>query len=240
MIEVVAFVAFFISFLITFIGSPHLRIYVDPNIVRPRLTYRLSDWLDAGSAAILGVCAFIGIIVLVAGIRKENVVEVVIGTATYGSCLGIGLHPLYLLHIARRKKREEDVSRLQQRTVDLAAKYGGVLSPLHLIKEFGVGIEVAVEILEGFVRHGLAIRIKKPLIGTFYDFPIVRAHMTEIERKIIELLRDEPEGLTIPQMINMTGLSIESLRHTLDRLIADEVIVPLRLEGKYVLRGFTH
>jgi len=234
-------VVFFISFLISFIGSAHLRIYVNPNILNILKYSGLSMYnyyMDAGSLGILG--CFLGIIVWVAGILGGNVVEVVIGAALFGSCLGICLHPLYLLHIARRKMRERDVSRLQQQTVDLAAKYGGVLPPLHLIKEFGVGIEVAVEILEGFVRHGLAIRIKKPLIGTFYDFPIVRAHMTEIERKIIELLRDEPEGLTIPQMINMTGLSIESLRHTLDRLIADEVIVPLRLEGKYVLRGFTH
>jgi hypothetical protein len=131
-----------------------------------------------------------------------------------------------------------EVSGLQQKIVNLAAKYGGILSPLHLIKEFGIGIEDAIEVLKKFVRHGLAVRIDKPLIGTFYDFPIVRAYMTKTERKIIEILRDNPEGLTIPQIVDMTDLSIESLKHTLERLIAEEVVVPRHLEGKYVLRSY--
>jgi hypothetical protein len=156
----------------------------------------------------------------------------------WGLGLGDFLHPLYLLYLSRRKAEEVEVSGLQQKIVNLAAKYGGILSPLHLIKEFGIGIEDAIEVLKKFVRHGLAVRIDKPLIGTFYDFPIVRAYMTKTERKIIEILRDNPEGLTIPQIVDMTDLSIESLKHTLERLIAEEVVVPRHLEGKYVLRSY--
>jgi hypothetical protein len=138
---------------------------------------------------------------------------------------------------------------VQKRVVELATEYGGILSPLHLVKDDDLtwkwhlenkdGTKEAIEVLERFTRHGLAVKIEKPLIGRFYYFPMVLAHMTETERKIIEMLMDEPDGLTIPQMIYMTALSIESLKHTLERLIADGVVVARPLEEKYVLRGFS-
>jgi hypothetical protein len=234
-----AITTFFILFIVSFIGSAYIRMYVNPHIL---LAYKpfYSEEEQVGIIAFALLFGIFGFTAIWQGITLNVTWAAILGGVLLGLTSGVCSHPLYLLYLSRRKAEEVEVSRLQQKVVDLAAKYGGILSPLHLIKEFGIGIEVAIEVLEKFVRHGLAVRIDKPLLGTFYDFAIVRAHMTETERKIIEILRDNPEGLTIPQIVDMTGLSIESLKHTLERLIADEVVVPRHIEGKYVLRGFTH
>jgi hypothetical protein len=228
-----AMMAFFIPFIISFFGIPYLRMYINPFRF---LAYELY-WDEEGVVIASSTLIFLGVYIIgTGGVGLKVDLSFVVGAALIGLGLGVLSHPLYLLHLSRRKKVR--VSGLHKNVVDLAAKYGGILSPLHLIKEFGIGIEVAIEELEKFVKHGLAVRINKPLLGTYYDFAIVRAHMTEIERKIIEILRDNPEGLTTPQMVDTTGLSIESLKHTLERLIAEGVVVSRHLEGKYVLRGY--
>jgi hypothetical protein len=225
-----AIMAFFVTIFSSFLGIPHLRMYINP--VHMRVAYELEDYETIG---VIGIpFSVLGLVFLIAPFAEV----MVFSAALLGLGLGILLHPLYLLHLSRRKVEEVRVSGLHKKVVDLAAKYGGILSPLHLIKEFDIGIEVAIKVLEKFVYHGLAVRINKPLLGTFYDFAIVRAHMAETERKIIEILRDNPEGLTIPRMVDTTGLSIESLKHTLGRLIAEGVVVSRHLEGKYVLRGY--
>jgi hypothetical protein len=228
-----AIMAFFVTFFSSFLGIPHLRMYINPF----RVAYKLEDYYDE-IFSIGVIFTVLGLLLLIASFLAEYTLVMVFGAALLGLGLGISLHPLYLLHLSRRKVEEVRVSGLHKKVVDLAAKYGGILSPLHLIKEFDIGIEVAIKVLEKFVYHGLAVRINKPLLGTFYDFAIVRAHMAETERKIIEILRDNPEGLTIPRMVDTTGLSIESLKHTLERLIAEGVVVSRHLEGKYVLRGY--
>jgi predicted transcriptional regulator len=57
-----------------------------------------------------------------------------------------------------------------------------------------------------------------------YDFPSTRTYLSRTDNQIIEVLRDNPYGLSRAQLIQTTGLSIESLDEALKRLETKGII----------------
>jgi DNA-binding transcriptional ArsR family regulator len=224
--------SFFVGFLPTFIGLAHLRMFINPHNCP---NYAVEPFRDEGTTDVISLAG--------AGLLTSFAIAILLDSSVAyfiaGLCGGAISHPIYLAYIARREMIKSGKSVLQKKVVDLAAEYGGILSPLHLIRELEIDIKDAVELLESFVKYGLAVRIESD-IGKFYDFPLVRSYMTDTEKRIIEILRDNPNGLTLPQLISKTNLSIESLNHTLDRLRASGIVISREPEGKFMLRGFTH
>jgi|GEM_PF-2107325 len=218
-----------IIFLVSLAGICFLRGPVDIDYHK-----KIADELET-SLVISFIIGIVGSFIVSVWMRVPAIVIAVL----VGLCLGAGLHPLCLLYSSRLISKKKEYSRLQQQVIDLAKKYAGILSTLHLIIELGIELKLACKILEEFVKHGLAKRFSHPQLGVFYDFPMVRSHMLEIERDIIKKLKENPEGLTFQQIfLDMKDLSIEALKYSLNRLESDSSVVHDYMQDKYMLRSF--
>ena len=228
--------SFLSSFALCFVGIPYIRLYVNPDLHKK---YDLKgDYAGGGAYAylilgIFGLC-FIGIM--------ASAFSVEVGLLLIGAGLGSVLHPFYLLHIVRTRQKmmekAEVLRKFDERVVSTAIKYGGVISPLHLIKELKITVEEAINMLERFAQHGMAHKIMISPTGAYiYDFPIARAHLAMADRRIIETLINHPEGLSKSELLTKTNLSLESLEESLSRLISKGIIINLSTSDLYKLRG---
>jgi len=107
--------------------------------------------------------------------------------------------------------------------LDVAKKYGGILTPSTLVWEININLETAHKILERFCKYGEAYKKKFGSL-VIYDFPSARAYLSRTDNQIIELLRDNPYGMSRVELLQATGLSIESLDEALKRLESKDVI----------------
>jgi len=105
----------------------------------------------------------------------------------------------------------------------LAKKYGGILTPSVLVWELKIPLEVAKKALERFCKHGEA---HKKEVGslTIYDFPGARIYLSGTDNQIVEVLRDNPHGMSRTQLLQAMALSIESLDEALRRLESKGII----------------
>jgi hypothetical protein len=229
MIMSVEIIAASVTFLVSLIAIYFLRGPADIDYHK-----KVADELEA-SLTISFIIGVVGSFIVSVWMRMPAIIVAVLA----GLCLGIGLHPLCILYSSRTIRKKKEYSHLQQQVIDLAKKYAGVLSVLHLIIELEIGLKLAYKILEEFVKQSLAKRFSHPQLGVFYDFPIVRSHMLEIEREIVEKLKENPEGLTFQQIfLDMKGLSVEALRYSLNKLESDSSVVHDYMQDKYMLRSF--
>jgi hypothetical protein len=229
MIMSVEIIAASVTFLVSLIAIYFLRGPADIDYHK-----KVADELEA-SLTISFIIGVVGSFIVSVWMRMPAIIVAVLA----GLCLGIGLHPLCILYSSRTIRKKKEYSHLQRQVIDLAKKYAGVLSVLHLIIELEIGLKLAYKILEEFVKQRLAKRFSHPKLVVFYDFPIVGSHMLEIEREIVEKLKENPEGLTFQQIfLDMKGLSVEALRYSLNKLESDSSVVHDYMQDKYMLRSF--
>ena len=144
---IIALLNFLGSFTLCFVGIPYLRLYVDPDLPRK---YKLEDDVEAliPLGFVSGFLAWIFPVLLTLAFqsRWDLLNPIAIG---FGVGLGIILHPLYLLHLLHKRSEDQlrtiKLRKLDKSIVEMAIKCGGVLSPLHLVKELGITIEEAIK-----------------------------------------------------------------------------------------------
>jgi hypothetical protein len=126
--------------------------------------------------------------------------------------------------------------------LDIAKRYGGVVTKSVVIWEISKKmsekrsispkkaeklLEKAEEALERFCRKGEAVKKKVKVDSRdiyIYDFPNVRFQLAKTDNRIIEVLQDNPHGMSRTQLLQATALSIESLDEALRRLESKGII----------------
>jgi DNA-binding transcriptional ArsR family regulator len=118
---------------------------------------------------------------------------------------------------------ETQMGEVDAEILAIARKYGGILTQSVVVWETKVALEEAKKRLERFCKYGEAY---KRNIGSLivYDFPSTRTYLSRTDNQIIELLRDNPYGMSRAQLLQATGLSIESLDEALKRLETKGII----------------
>jgi DNA-binding transcriptional ArsR family regulator len=118
---------------------------------------------------------------------------------------------------------ETQMGKVDAEILAIARKYGGILTQSVVVWETKVALEEAKKRLERFCKYGEAY---KRNIGSLivYDFPSTRTYLSRTDNQIIELLRDNPYGMSRAQLLQATGLSIESLDEALKRLETKGII----------------
>jgi len=132
------------------------------------------------------------------------------------------------------KVRDEEIKRLEKEVLVLARKYGGILTVSTVVAEKEVTLEEAMTVLERFCMYGEAIK-KKTGFLTIYDFPGIRLHLSDVENKIIEVLRDNPQGMSFGELLQATKLPVESLKESLKELESLKIVE--ESADRYRLRG---
>lgn len=122
--------------------------------------------------------------------------------------------------------------------LEIARKYGGILSLSVIVWEAKTNLEKAQKSLERFCKYGEA---NKRTIGslTIYDFPSARVYLNRVDNQIVEIMRDNPYGMSRTQLLQITGLSIDSLDESLKRLESLGIIYHEMESDLYRLRGIT-
>lgn len=136
-------------------------------------------------------------------------------------------------HFAKESKKIAD-----DEILSLAKKYGGILTQSVIVWEKKTTLEEAKKSLERFVKHGEA---EKKKIGflTIFDFPSARVYLNKIENLIVEIMRDNPYGMSKSQLMQLTRLSLDSLNEALKRLESLGIICYDIENDVYRLRGVT-
>lgn len=131
----------------------------------------------------------------------------------------------YMVYVFAREGliRETHMGKADAEILAIARKYGGILAQSVVVWETNVPLEEAKKRLERFCKYGEAIK-KKVGSLTVYDFPSARTYLSRTDSQIIELLRDNPYGMSRAQLLQITGLSIESLDEALKRLETKGII----------------
>jgi len=118
----------------------------------------------------------------------------------------------------------------------IAKKYGGILTPSVVVWETNVKLEKAKKRSERFVKHGDA---NKKKIGplTIYDFPSTRIYLARSDNQIIELLRDNPQGISRAMLLILTKMQLDVLDESLKRLESSRIIYQDPVTNNYGLKG---
>lgn len=130
----------------------------------------------------------------------------------------------------------EDEGSFDDRILAIARKYGGILTLGIVVSELKVSLEKARKHLERFVKYGEAVKKRSDTL-TIYDFPSARVYLSQTDKVVIELLRDNPYGLSKTELLRRTGLSIESLDETLKRLESKGIVYQDMVSDTYKLAG---
>jgi len=143
----------------------------------------------------------------------------------------------YPFYVDKISKFEQGVT-LDREVIGVAKKYGGII-PIVLVWELNISLDESRRILEKFCRLGEAQRKNIGSI-TIYDFPSTRVYLARSDTQIIELLRDNPRGLTRSNLLQLTNMSIDALDESLKRLESKGMIRYVMEIDAYVLKGITH
>jgi len=139
------------------------------------------------------------------------------------------------------QKRMSELSRirsLDREVLDVAKNYGGILTASVLVWELNIQLEEAQRILDRFCKLGEAAKRRTGSV-MIYDFPSARAYLSRTDNQIIELLRDNPYGMSRAQLLQVASLSIESLDEVLKRLESRGIIYYETGNDAYKLRGIS-
>jgi hypothetical protein len=139
------------------------------------------------------------------------------------------------------QKRMSELSRirsLDREVLDVAKNYGGILTASVLVWELNIRLEEAQRILDRFCKLGEAAKRRTGSV-MIYDFPSARAYLSRTDNQIIELLRDNPYGMSRAQLLQVASLSIESLDEVLKRLESRGIIYYETGNDAYKLRGIS-
>ena len=124
--------------------------------------------------------------------------------------------------------------RLDARLLELAARYGGVLTKALVVSELGLSLEEAGALLDRFCRHGEAREVPRGQI-TLYIFPSAQAGLSRAELKVLNALIDDPGGMTREELLSHTGLPPDELDDALLSLSLRKAVRFLSASGEYKL-----
>lgn len=141
-----------------------------------------------------------------------------------------------LIYILGADSEKAEKNAIDRQILAIAKKYGGILTPSVVVWELEINLKQAKKLLEKYVKYGEA---SKRTIGllTIYDFPSTRAYLSQIDNEIIELLRNNPNGLSKVQILQTLGFSIESIDEALKRLELNGIIHYNIESDTYMLKG---
>jgi len=121
---------------------------------------------------------------------------------------------------------------IDKRIIEIARKYGGVLTASLLCYELGISLEEAKKALDKFVRLGEA-NVDKGV----YDIPTARNYLARTDQQIISLLKTNIHGLSKTELLASLNLGIESLEESLRRLESCGIVIYDAVEGTFRLAG---
>lgn len=131
---------------------------------------------------------------------------------------------------------EIEYNLMDREILEVAKKYGGVITATVIVWERSISLENAKKCLERFVREGEAR--KKVVEGyTIYDFPSVRIYLNKSDKQIIDILVNHPEGLSKVELLHQTGLTSEAIDESIERLVRRGILYEDEISGIYSLRG---
>jgi hypothetical protein len=107
--------------------------------------------------------------------------------------------------------------------IDVARKYGGVLTKTVLSFETRCKLERAGTSLERFVQQGEARKFQAGSM-TVFDIPSARVHLLSADKTIIEFLVKNHGQASRHDLFRESGLSIEALEASLKRLETQALI----------------
>lgn len=106
--------------------------------------------------------------------------------------------------------------------IEVAKKYGGVLTKSVMVFELKTSLEVAELSLERFCKHGEA---RKVAVGsvTLYDFPSTRTYLGKLQNQLIEqfLQKTTVDRATLAVV---TGAGLEALNRALAELESQGIV----------------
>jgi outer membrane protein assembly factor BamB len=138
-----------------------------------------------------------------------------------------------------RKKRQaykEELQNLDPAVVEIARKYGGILTKTVLASELKKPLEIAEASLNRLVSKGDAQKISKAGIEV-YDIPSVRTILSKVENQIITVLRDSFRGFPKHELIAVTGLTPDVVEESLSRLQKEDIVAFDNTTKEYSLKG---
>lgn len=111
---------------------------------------------------------------------------------------------------------------IDQEIISLAKEYGGVLVPDVLVYRLGLTAEEALAALEKFVQLGYARRYYRGVY--YYDFPGTRSRLTEVQQRVVEVLRDNPQGVALADLVAAYNEPMESVKQALRDLVDRDIV----------------
>lgn len=135
-------------------------------------------------------------------------------------------------------KRKHQRGLADKTTLEVAKRYGGILSSTVLVFETAIPFEAAESELERLVSLGVAFK-RLGGITYSYDVPDARTHLAHGDRQIVEALAMFEGELSRVELLRRLGFPIEALDDSLLRL--EQLGVLARKGDRYQLRGLrTH
>jgi len=123
---------------------------------------------------------------------------------------------------------------IDQEIISLAREYGGVVVPDVLVYRLGLTAE-GTRNFRRFVQLGYARRYYRGVY--YYDFPGTRSHLTEMQQRVVEVLRDNPQGVTLAELVAAFNEPMESVEQALRDLVDRDIV---NKEGsRYKLKIFS-
>jgi len=119
--------------------------------------------------------------------------------------------------------------------VDMAAKYGGVLTLMLVAREGRTTLDIAEEALQRFINHKQARVINCGEMEVYF-FPSAQVRLLDADRKIIDLILANGGRATRVELLRGATLSLEALDAGLKRL-EREGIVGHTADGTFYLTG---
>jgi|GEM_PF-1686791 hypothetical protein len=241
LVEIISLISFLI---ITSIIISYLRFSIFSNLEVFSYRNKIKDdfansTLSAFTFFIIALAAT-GVAYAARILTWENLSIIISSIA--GISIGISLHPLFLYKLIKNNEEKRIDKIIDKKVLQVAIKYGGVVTISHLIFEVDLSIEEAYKALKRFVDAGEAY-VKQSGNIRFWDFPSARAHLAKTDYEIIENLI-ESGGRTkkielINKLISKYSWSIEGIEQAINRLEVNGILKYDRLTDELRLLGIS-
>lgn len=113
---------------------------------------------------------------------------------------------------------------IDRRVLVSAGNYGGILTKSVLVYELGLSLEDCENLLDRFVQHGEARRIRTGPT-TLYDFPSARSHLSKLQNHLVEIFLTNPKELERARLLAL----VDKANVTVTAL--DEALLDLERNG---------
>lgn len=114
---------------------------------------------------------------------------------------------------------EDELKYYDKKALEVAKKYGGILTKVILVHEADMSLNTATKTLQRLVDHGVA---KKVIVygSEIVDVPSSRSHLSKLDREIMEALISHEGILVQSTLLRSLNVPVEALKRALLRLEA--------------------